>query len=416
MAQPRETISSYLRRPGAPFRLYYKGKSGQTKSLSGQYQWEDIKAVKDWDAFNQSPVRAKFRHLLYEDQHKSLLQPCIPIANTIILSELYLQTSLHMGLLAKVNLALEAITKISEEKEEDEHEYGRVMNLGVLPGPRSLNFIPDLVAQDISEVGWGEERFDEDEDEDEAGEEQEDEGEEEIHGSDFDQRSTKEGNNSDFGKHENPANRELTSNEERTNTSGPEEVGSSQTEERLETSSSSPSHQPTNLSLLQAVKPPILLVGDIKLHSGWKHSMWKHVDSRGADFRQVLSQVNFYMTQNACQYGFVVTEREFVAVYRPGRKGLLKVSGSFPIRTRTEGLGQEEREGTYPSSSPGDLCADEALLALILWAADPPSPGTDPADETCDAEAEEDEYYPTIKAVAFSSDGPTSAEKGSVFS
>jgi hypothetical protein len=407
MAQPRETISSYLRRPGPPFRLYYKGKSGQTKSLSGQYQWEDIKAVKDWDAFNQSPVRAKFRHLLYEGQHKFLLQPWIPIANTIIVSELYLQTSLHMGLLAKVNLALEAITKIFEEEKEDEHEYGRVMNLGVLPGPRSLNSIPDLVVQDISEVGWGEERFDEDEDE--TGEEQE-EGEEEIHGSNFDQRSTKEGNNSAFGKEENPAKRELTSNEERTDTSGAEEVGSSQTEERVESSSSSPSHQLTNLS------PPILLVGDIKLHFGWRHSMWKHADSRGADFRQVLSQVNFYMTQNACQYGFVVTERELVAVYRPGRKGLLKVSGSFPIRTRMEGLGQGEGEGTYPLSSPRDLCADEALLALILWAADPPSPGTDPADETCDAEAEEDEYYPTIEAVAFSSDGPTSAEKGSVFS
>jgi hypothetical protein len=184
MAQPRETISSYLRRPGPPFRLYYRGKSGQTKSLSGQYQWEDIKAVKDWDAFNQSPVRAKFRHLLYEGQYKFLLQPWIPIANTIIVSELYLQTSLHIGLLAKVNLALEAITKIFKEKEkEDEHEYGRVMNLGVLPGPRSLNSIPDLVVQDISEVGWGEERFDEDEDE--TGEEQE-EGEEEIHGSNFD--------------------------------------------------------------------------------------------------------------------------------------------------------------------------------------------------------------------------------------
>lgn len=55
-----------------------------------------------------------------------------------------------------------------------------------------------------------------------------------------------------------------------------------------------------------------------------------------------------------------------MAVYRLGRKGLPKVSGSFPIRTRTEGLGQGEREGTYPLSSPGDLCADEALLALIL--------------------------------------------------
>jgi len=70
----------------------------------------------------------------------------------------------------------------------------------------------------------------------------------------------------------------------------------------------------------------------------------------------------------------------------------------------------------YPSSSPRNLCADEALLALILWAADPPSSETDPADETCDAEAEHDEYYPTIEALAFSSNRPTSAEKESVFS
>ncbi|KAF4624837.1 hypothetical protein G7Y89_g13330 [Cudoniella acicularis] len=219
----------------------------------------------------------------------------------------------------------------------------------------------------------GEERFDEDDDET-SEEQEENKGGEEIHGSDFSQYSTKEGNNSDVGRDENPANRELARNEEQTNNPGPGEVGSRQ-EER------------------------------------------KHVDSRGADFRQVLSQVNFYITQNACQYGFVVTERELVALYRPGRKGLLKVSGSFPIRTRTEGLGQGEREGMYPSSSsPGDLCADEALLALILWAADPPSPETDPADKTCDAEAEEDKYYPIIEALAFSSDGPTSAEKESVFS
>lgn len=180
-------------------------------------------------------MQAKFRHVLYEDLHESLLQPCIPIANTIILSELYLQTSLHMGLLAKVNLALEAITKIYHEKEDDEYDYGRIMNLGVLPGPRSLNFIPDLVAQDISVVGWGEERFDEGEDE--TCEEQEDEGGEEIHRSDFSQRSTKEGNSSDVGKDENPANRELARKEERTNTSGPDEVGSRQTEERVDSSS-----------------------------------------------------------------------------------------------------------------------------------------------------------------------------------
>jgi hypothetical protein len=311
-----------------------------------------------------------------------------------------------MGLLAKVNWALEAITKMVE-KEKDKREYGRVMNLGVLPGPRSINFIPDLVVQDISEVGWGGKRFDED-----KTDKEDDREEEEIHSSDFDQHSTEKGNNADVDKNENPAYRELASKpEDRTNTSKTEELGNSQTQEEVESSSSLPNDQPTQISLSRPDKPPIILVGDIKLHSGWKHSMWRHVDSQGADFRQVLSQVNFYMTQNACKYGFVITEREVVAVYRPGRKGLLKLSGSFPIRT----LGQEGEKGTYPSS-PGDLCADEALLALILWAADPPSPETDPADETCDAEAEEDEYYPTIEAVAFSSDIATSVEKESVFS
>lgn len=199
--------------------------------------------------------------------YKSRSQICASHANPALQTPFSISFTRHTKV--PINLALEAITKIFEEKEkEDEHEYGRVMNLGVLPGPRSLNSIPDLVVQDIGEVVWGEERFDEDEDE--TGEEQE-EGEEEIHGSNFDQRSTKEGNNSALGKQENPAKRELTSNEERTDTSGAEEVGSSQTEERVESSSSSPSHQPTDLS------PPILLVGDIKLHSGWKHSMWKHV-------------------------------------------------------------------------------------------------------------------------------------------
>jgi hypothetical protein len=112
----------------------------------------------------------------------------------------------------------------------------------------------------------------------------------------------------------------------------------------------------------------------------------------------------------------VVTERELVAMYWPRRKGLLKVSESFLIYIYIEGLGQGEGEETYPSLSPRDLCIDEALLALILWTADPPLLGTDLINETCDAEAEENEYYPTIKAVAFLSDGLTLAEKGSVFS
>lgn len=63
-------------------------------------------------------------------------------------------------------------------------------------------------------------------------------------------------NSSDFGKDNNLANRKLARNEERTTTSGPEEVGSFQTEERVHKSSSSPSHQPTNLSLLQWRSPP----------------------------------------------------------------------------------------------------------------------------------------------------------------
>ncbi len=175
----------------------------------------------------------------------------------------------------------------------------------MVPGPRSINFIPDLVVQDISEVGWGGKRFDED-----KTDKEDDREEEEIHSSDFDQHSTEKGNNADVDKNENPAYRELASKpEDRTNTSKTEELGNSQTQEEVESSSSLPNDQPTQISLSRPDKPPIILVGDIKLHSGWKHSMWRHVDSQGADFRQVLSQANFYITQNACKYGFVITER-----------------------------------------------------------------------------------------------------------
>ncbi|KAF8533101.1 hypothetical protein BDD12DRAFT_634692, partial [Trichophaea hybrida] len=70
--------------------------------------------------------------------------------------------------------------------------------------------------------------------------------------------------------------------------------------------------------------------GDIKC--SWKfHSTFRnHSDRhRRTEYRQVLSQLNFYMRQHGVRYGYIITDQELVCVRRPGRQGLLEVSRGF---------------------------------------------------------------------------------------
>lgn len=94
-------------------------------------------------------------------------------------------------------------------------------------------------------------------------------------------------------------------------------------------------------------------VGDIKLNQKWSHDMWKAVDSeKRRDFRQVLAQINFYMEDQDCPYGIVITEKELVAVYQQSSK-YIKISDPFPLITST--------------SSSDRFGADLALMCLALW-------------------------------------------------
>jgi len=78
----------------------------------------------------------------------------------------------------------------------------------------------------------------------------------------------------------------------------------------------------------------IRLVGDIKPSWNWK-SNWRMSANEREDenFRQVLSQVAYYMNDKGVRYGYVITDAEFVAVRRLGRRyGDVEVSPAVPWR------------------------------------------------------------------------------------
>lgn len=71
--------------------------------------------------------------------------------------------------------------------------------------------------------------------------------------------------------------------------------------------------------------------GDIKPSYKWS------LDQRNSpnpsirmEFKQALSQVNFYMKQHHARYGFIITDRELVAIRRLDMNGNLDLSASIP--------------------------------------------------------------------------------------
>ena len=76
-------------------------------------------------------------------------------------------------------------------------------------------------------------------------------------------------------------------------------------------------------------------IGEVKLDGNWAHALWKSPSyEQRLHFRQVLAQANYYMRQRRCRYAAIITEVEFMAVYRvPGYHGSLKISDPFPIIT-----------------------------------------------------------------------------------
>lgn len=76
---------------------------------------------------------------------------------------------------------------------------------------------------------------------------------------------------------------------------------------------------------------PNRVPGDVKPSYKWSLEMSNSPDPNTVtEFYQVLSQVNFYMRQNGARYGFVLTDRELVAVRRLDSNGHLELSESIP--------------------------------------------------------------------------------------
>ncbi|KAA8914064.1 hypothetical protein FN846DRAFT_927751 [Sphaerosporella brunnea] len=66
------------------------------------------------------------------------------------------------------------------------------------------------------------------------------------------------------------------------------------------------------------------VVGDHKVSWKWR-SEWrdeKYRSHKDVEYRQVLSQVAFYMRRHGCRWGYVLTDREFVAIARDEARGV----------------------------------------------------------------------------------------------
>lgn len=51
-------------------------------------------------------------------------------------------------------------------------------------------------------------------------------------------------------------------------------------------------------------------------------------------YRQVLSQVNFYMNQHGSRYGFILTDQELLAFRKLNNDGNLEIAASVPWSTQ----------------------------------------------------------------------------------
>jgi hypothetical protein len=109
------------------------------------------------------------------------------------------------------------------------------------------------------------------------------------------------------------------------------------------------------------------LVGEIKVSWKWSSS-WrteKRDTPKRTEFRQVLSQVHHYMNVHGTRYGYVLTDREFVAIKRVGEKfGDIMISEAVRFLHRLAG----EETGWDAPYIPRDTVTDpgeEGLVSLL---------------------------------------------------
>ncbi|OJD09777.1 hypothetical protein AJ78_08933 [Emergomyces pasteurianus Ep9510] len=81
--------------------------------------------------------------------------------------------------------------------------------------------------------------------------------------------------------------------------------------------------------------------GDVKPSWKWSTAYRTGTPSQQREFRQVLSQVNWYMKQHISRYGVVITDLEMVAIRRLDDNGNLELSA--PISWETHGTAQQPR-------------------------------------------------------------------------
>jgi len=74
-------------------------------------------------------------------------------------------------------------------------------------------------------------------------------------------------------------------------------------------------------------RAPGVMKVSLKWRSDYRHSQNPTFQE---EYREVLSEVNFYMGQNNVRYGFVLTNTELVAIKRLERNGYLAVSAAIP--------------------------------------------------------------------------------------
>jgi hypothetical protein len=73
----------------------------------------------------------------------------------------------------------------------------------------------------------------------------------------------------------------------------------------------------------------IRAVGEMKVSRKWSWSFHTAATktARNTEFRQVLSQIHHYMNVHGTRYGYILTDQEFVAIQRGGKKfGDIRVS------------------------------------------------------------------------------------------
>jgi hypothetical protein len=90
--------------------------------------------------------------------------------------------------------------------------------------------------------------------------------------------------------------------------------------------------------------------GDIKPSWKWSTAQRHHaLETQRNEFKQALSQVNFYMKQHRTQYGYILTDREFIAIRRLDQNGNLQLSN--PVLWHTA----------------GNVAHPRLTVALALW-------------------------------------------------